>query len=92
MTFFAAGGGLYAPNDIPHFACTVCGGVYSGISGPMPCGVPRCTGEVIDITAAIAELVPTYDPCWWIVATGDNVINPRWETPRRHVSEWDTHA
>lgn len=65
-----------------YFACDTCGSHYISFGRDgMPCDLPRCTGTVVDVTAAIARLAPTYDPAWWIVTTGDNVLRPRWEMP-----------
>ena len=86
-----------APDCAPYIACNRCGGVDAAVRVGSRCtyqveeiigtyagGFTRkvqCDGTVIDVGAAIAAIVPTYDPAWWIVTTGDNVIRHRWEMP-----------
>lgn len=68
----------------PRVECTRCGCVYNAeMRGPcvMTVGRVPCDGTVINVVAEIGRLVPAYDPAWWIVTTGENVIRPRWEMP-----------
>lgn len=103
MEWVGLSSGAIAHVREPYLACNHCGLHHTGLSyagmdccaGAKPPGRKQgahCPGKVIDVGAEVAKIVPTYDPAWWIVTTGDNVINPRWETPRRHVSEWDKLA